>query len=72
VVHAVGMPSVAREDVATLVPSSKSGVRMSGEHRTPVPARAPTSPREATLALDEDQYDIPTFIRRQGGNHELP
>lgn len=71
VVHAVGMPSMAREDVATLVPS-KGAVRHSGEHRTPVPARASTSPRDTVLALDEDQYDIPTFIRRQGGNHDLP
>ena len=81
--HAVGAPSVAREDASPLGPGSllpgslvpnKPGARpLSGEHRTPIPLRNTASPRDASLALDEDQYDIPTFMRRQGGgSHELP
>jgi cell division protein FtsZ len=58
-----------REEVASLVPG-KGGRTLSGEHRVPAPARVASS-RDSSLALDEDQYDIPTFLRRQG-HTELP
>ncbi len=61
--------SLPREEVATLVPSKAGGRTMSAEHKIPAPRNS--SPREASLALDEDQYDIPTFLRRQG-HTEMP
>ena len=63
----------AREEMASLVPG-KSNLSLppqrtlSGEHRVNPPTRL-TSAREVTL--DEDQYDIPTFLRRQGQT-EMP
>ena len=65
-------PVITRaEEVATLVPSStKPGARtLSNEHRVVVPRH--TAPRDASLPLDEDQFDIPTFLRRQG-HTEMP
>jgi hypothetical protein len=65
---------VPQEQMASLVPSSKSSLNtpptrtLSGEHRVSPPSRL-TSAREVTL--DEDQYDIPTFLRRQGQT-EMP
>jgi cell division protein FtsZ len=61
------------EQVASLVPGKSSlntppARTLSGEHRVNPPARL-TSAREVTL--DEDQYDIPTFLRRQGQT-EMP
>lgn len=64
----------AREEVASLVPgrnslSSPPPTRtLSGEHRVNPPTRL-HSARDVTL--DEDQYDIPTFLRRQG-HTEMP
>ena len=59
-----------REEVASLVPA-KAGARTvtSGEHRAVSPRTAVV--KDASLPLDEDQYDIPTFLRRQGQN-DLP
>lgn len=65
---------VPSNEVASLVPDRKSSLNtpptrtLSGEHRVNPPARV-TSAREVTL--DEDQYDIPTFLRRQGQT-EMP
>lgn len=59
---------IAREEVASLVPSKASNARSSAEHRVPAPRSAP---RDASLPLDEDQFDIPTFLRRQGQT-EMP
>ncbi len=57
-----------REEVASLVPA-KAGVRtVTGEVR---PAGRQAVLREASLPVDEDQYDIPTFLRRQGQT-EMP
>jgi cell division protein FtsZ len=42
----------------------------SGEHRA-VQSPRTSVVKEASLPLDEDQYDIPTFLRRQGQN-DLP
>ncbi len=71
-----GLPAAApapvvREEVATLVPSSsKSGLRtLSGEQRVVSPRVAVA--REPNLSFDEDQYDIPTFLRKQG-HTEMP
>lgn len=54
-----------REEVASLVPGKPGTRTLSGEHRVHVPARA-ASNRDSSLSLDEEQYDIPTFLRRQG------
>ncbi len=66
------VPVSVQAEVASLVPgkSLAAPVRSSasGEHRIP-PAPRVASVRDS--ALDEDQYDIPTFLRRQGTN-ELP
>ena len=59
-----------REEVASLVPGKPGARTLSGEHRVHVPARA-ASNRDSSLSLDEDQYDIPTFLRRQG-HTEMP
>lgn len=64
---------VAREEVASLVPGKSALTAppqrtLSGEHRVSPPSRM-QSPRD--VSLDEDQYDIPTFLRRQG-HTELP
>ncbi len=58
-----------REEIATLVPSKAGSRTLSAEHKIPAPRTS--SARDASLALDEDQYDIPTFLRRQG-HTELP
>jgi cell division protein FtsZ len=62
-----------REEMASLVPGKSTLApppqrTLSGEHRVSPPTRL-TSAREVTL--DEDQYDIPTFLRRQGQT-EMP
>ena len=62
-----------REEIASLVPGKSTLTpapqrTLSGEHRVAPPTRM-TSAREVTL--DEDQYDIPTFLRRQGQT-EMP
>jgi cell division protein FtsZ len=64
---------VPHDQVASLVPGKSSlntppARTLSGEHRVSPPSRL-TSAREVTL--DEDQYDIPTFLRRQGQT-EMP
>jgi cell division protein FtsZ len=60
-------PGTLREEVATLVPGRAGTRHQSGEHRVPATIRSAGSPREASLSTDADQYDIPTFLRRQGG-----
>ena len=72
VTHAPPTP-VAVHEVASLVPGKSSlntppARTLSGEHRVQPPSRL-TSARE--VSLDEDQYDIPTFLRRQGQT-EMP
>ena len=65
--------SAAREEVATLVPS-KPGSRSltAAEASKAAVAGARTAVvKEAALPLDEDQFDIPTFLRRQGQT-EMP
>jgi cell division protein FtsZ len=58
------------EQVATLVPNKVGARQLNATER-------PQSPRIVTrdsssLPLDEDQYDIPTFLRRQGGHSNEP
>jgi cell division protein FtsZ len=53
----------------TLVPRGASRLAMSGEHK--IPAGRTSSPRETSLSLDDDQYDIPTFLRRNGSSEPL-
>jgi cell division protein FtsZ len=70
----VPMPSIIPLDqVASLVPGKTvagptPARAMSGEQRLRA-STSNTSAREVTL--DDEQYDIPTFLRRQG-QHEMP
>ena len=57
-----------REEIATLVPSKAGARTLSAEHPRVNVSRPP---RDASLPLDEDQFDIPTFLRRQG-HTEIP
>jgi len=65
------LPAVT--DVASLVPAKAAAVAL----RTPVPPEPrPHAPRavplkEPSLPIDEDQFDIPTFLRR-AGQTEMP
>jgi cell division protein FtsZ len=59
-----------REEVATLVPAKAGARTLSAEHPR-VPAPRPPPPNRESLPLDEDQFDIPTFLRRQG-HSDLP
>lgn len=63
----------SRDEVASLVPGRSSSTppptrSLSGEHRVSPPTRL-TSARDVNL--DDEQYDIPTFLRRQG-HTEMP
>ena len=58
-----------REELATLVPAKAGSRTLSAEHKIQSPRVAHT--RDASLPLDEDQFDIPTFLRRQG-HTEMP
>jgi cell division protein FtsZ len=68
-------PSVltaAREEVASLVPAKAGGRSMSSTENKAVTLPPRTSVvKDAALPLDEDQFDIPTFLRRQGQT-EMP
>ncbi len=68
VAHSVPV-TLRNEEVASLVPNKPGTRTLSGEHRAPVTVRPPSSPRDVSL-IDEDQYDIPTFLRRQGGHSD--
>jgi cell division protein FtsZ len=57
------IPLAHHEELVSLVPSKASVRAATGEHRSLAP-RLYTS--KESLLLDEDQYDIPTFLRRQG------
>ena len=58
-----------REELATLVPAKAGSRTLSAEHKLQSPRIAHS--RDASLPLDEDQFDIPTFLRRQG-HTEMP
>jgi cell division protein FtsZ len=62
--------TASREEVATLVPPKTGSRTLSGEQRAGSAPRM-HSPRDSSLSIDEDQYDIPTFLRRQG-HTEIP
>lgn len=63
--------SAAREEMASLVPS-KAGARSLSPPTEQKAMTARTSiVKDAALPLDEDQFDIPTFLRRQGQT-EMP
>jgi cell division protein FtsZ len=64
--------SAAREEVATLVPA-KAGSRTmsSAENKVVAPLPRTAVVKDQALPLDEDQFDIPTFLRRQGQT-EMP
>jgi cell division protein FtsZ len=63
------LPVHPREELATLVPAKAGSRTLSAEHKIQSPRVAHT--RDASLPLDEDQFDIPTFLRRQG-HTEMP
>jgi cell division protein FtsZ len=59
----------SREELTSLVPVTAKAIprTLSGEHRVAV-SQSPrtTAARDTSLPVDEDQFDIPTFLRRQG------
>jgi cell division protein FtsZ len=60
----------AREEVATLVPA-KVGARTLTNPEAKVVSPRTSVAREPSLPVDDDQYDIPTFLRKQGQT-EMP
>jgi cell division protein FtsZ len=71
----VQMPMVARPAVVappaeiqvyTPAKAQAAAARMSNPEARPVTAPRNLLPRDAALPADDDQYDIPTFLRRQG------
>ncbi|OJT27091.1 cell division protein FtsZ [Archangium sp. Cb G35] len=62
--------NVAREEVASLVPA-KAGSRSLPAVDTRTLSNRTAVVKDAALPLDEDQFDIPTFLRRQGQT-EMP
>lgn len=63
--------SVAREEVATLVPAKSGGRSLSSVENKSITSSRTAVVKDAALPLDEDQFDIPTFLRRQGQT-EMP
>ncbi len=61
----------SQEQVNTLVPNRMGARQISAADRPQSP-RIVTRDASSSLALDEDQYDIPTFLRRQGGHNNEP
>jgi cell division protein FtsZ len=61
--------SELQEPVGTLVPTRVGARQLSAAERPQSP-RIVTRDPSASLSLDEDQYDIPTFLRRQGHGNE--
>ncbi|HEY0096439.1 MAG TPA: cell division protein FtsZ, partial [Archangium sp.] len=57
--------TAAREEVASLVPA-KAGARTMSSVDGRSLANRTAVVKDAALPLDEDQFDIPTFLRRQG------
>ena len=64
-------PLTSREEVASLVPSKSGSRALSGEHKAHHVSGRSAAVKDASLSLDEDQFDIPTFLRRQGQT-EMP
>ncbi|ATB27813.1 cell division protein FtsZ [Melittangium boletus] len=62
--------STAREEVASLVPA-KAGARTLSPAEGRSLSNRTAVVKDAALPLDEDQFDIPTFLRRQGQT-EMP
>jgi cell division protein FtsZ len=65
-----GSLSTVREEVASLVPA-KAGVRSIASIEGRSLSSRTAVVKDAALPLDEDQFDIPTFLRRQGQT-EMP
>ncbi len=65
-------PTPIREEVSTLSPPKGGGSALATTQSNPKSAPRPIVTREpTTLPADEDQFDIPTFLRRQGQT-EMP
>ncbi|HEX5748319.1 MAG TPA: cell division protein FtsZ [Archangium sp.] len=62
--------NMPREEVASLVPA-KAGSRSMPTVDTRTLSNRTAVVKDAALPLDEDQFDIPTFLRRQGQT-EMP
>ena len=62
--------TAAREEVASLVPAKAGARTMSSVDGRSLSNRTAVV-KDAALPLDEDQFDIPTFLRRQGQT-EMP
>ncbi len=63
------VPVPLKQEVATLVPVKTGSRSLASEPKLQSPRTAVA--RENSLQIDEDQFDIPTFLRRQG-HTELP
>ena len=64
-------PPPAREEMAALIPAKTGARTLSSTDSKPPPSPRISVVRDAGLPLDEEQYDIPTFLRRQG-HTDLP
>jgi cell division protein FtsZ len=60
-----------REEVASLVPSKSAPRPLTSMEAGKAVSTRTAVVKDAALPLDEDQFDIPTFLRRQGQT-ELP
>ncbi|MBX7115739.1 MAG: cell division protein FtsZ [Myxococcaceae bacterium] len=63
------VPVPLKQEVATLVPVKTGSRSLASEPKLQSPRTSVA--RENSLQIDEDQFDIPTFLRRQG-HTELP
>jgi cell division protein FtsZ len=71
----VQVPAAMSAPVVKAVPpplptEAKAPVRLTQQAVVPVTARAPAPRREGFTPLDEDQYDIPAFLRKGGASKE--
>ncbi|MGQ0504684.1 MAG: cell division protein FtsZ, partial [Myxococcaceae bacterium] len=60
-----------REEVASLVPAKQGAVTLNQSSPRMSSPRMAAAQRDSGLPMDEDQFDIPTFLRR-AGQTEMP
>jgi cell division protein FtsZ len=69
-VSVVSQPPPPREEVTSLVPTKSGSLTTQGSAKSAAP-RPAVNREPSGLPADEDQFDIPTFLRRQGQT-EMP
>jgi cell division protein FtsZ len=62
----VAVTAPPREELAVYAPQKPQVRALSNPEVKAVSAPRVVMPRDASLPLDDDQFDIPTFLRRQG------